>query len=207
MPTFKKLNDSILEIRFANSYELCHNTYLFSHHYEDAEWQGKVFTRAELDEYYEKTHDDAHWWKKRWAGSNIPDYAFDRFLAGDFLNLSDFERDLVDRVRVMKKPYYVIMTSYDAMYCREHEIAHAMWHTNKEYRDKAQSWIESWRAAGLLVEAEKALVKVGYSESVMLDELHVFCGIYFDHYFKPLCVEVTPGITKDLVGLFEAHKL
>lgn len=208
MPKFTWLTDKILEIRFASSYELCDATYLFSHHYEDPEWNGKIFTRLELDEYYENKYADANWWKKRWAGSNLPDNVFRPFIEGQFIGLTDFENNLIQVVRGKSAPYYVVMTSESALYCRDHEIAHALWYTNKEYRDEAERILYAWKMFDTgLADPIAQLRKAGYSDKVMDDELHVFCGIYYHHYFKQLNINVPMGMRDSLVALFQKHKL
>lgn len=202
----KWLTPKILEVRFTTSYELCNNTYLFSHHYEIPEWIDKVFTRNELDEFYEQKYADAHWWKKRWAGSNLPDLVFERFIEGDFLNLNDFERSLIDEVSKKNKPYYVVMISDQALYARDHELAHALFYTNEEYKFKALNIVNYWKNKGMLTLPIKQLKSAGYSDKVLDDELHTFCGIYYSVYFEKLGIPIPYKMTEDLMALYEAYK-
>lgn len=201
---FSWLTPKILEVRFDKSYDLCHNTYMFSHHYEDPTWNGKVFTRLELDEYYEQLHGDANWWKRRWAGSNIPDHAFKPFLDGRFIGLTDFELSLLDQIRNVDSPYYVIMTSEEALYARDHEIAHALYYTNEEYRARAQEIVSRYRKD--VFDAIVQLNKQGYADKVLEDELHVYCGIYYYQYLRELKISVPHSMQIELKNLFDEFK-
>lgn len=203
---YKKIwiTDKILEIRFENKYDLCHSTYVFSHHYEDPEWNGKIFTRLELDEYYCNKYADANWWKKRWSGSNLPDCAFKSFLEGRFIGLTDFELDLLNDIRNIKDPYYVIMTSEDSLYARDHELAHALWHTNSEYKNEAQNVLSEFR--GKFIQAEAEIRKIGYSDKVLEDEIHVYCGIYYELYLSALKIKVPIEMKVKLMNLYEKFK-
>lgn len=202
---FNWLTSKILEIRFDKSYDLCDSTYLFSHHYEDPTWMGKVFTRLELDEHYEQTTGDAHSWKKRWAGSNLPDPVFDRFKTGDFIGLNDFETKLVEEIRDKIGPYYVVMTSEEGIYARDHELAHALWYTDPVYKASALSIIDKNRQ--FLNDAVIKLRQIGYSDKVMDDELHVFCGIYYYHCFHSYGIKVPSDIRAGLTALFNKTKI
>ncbi len=206
MPSYNWLTPKILEIRFDDTYELCNSSYLFSHHYEDPHWNGKVFTRLELDEFYERNYDDAHHWKKKWSGSNIPDYVFERFIMGDFVGLNDFELDLIQRVRGVSQPYYVIMTSNSAKYTWNHEIAHAIWYTNSEYKRKAQEIVEQNRNLGYLDRAITCLREQGYADHVLNDELHVYCGVFYDVYFARVNILVPSDMRKQLIELFNEYR-
>ncbi len=200
---FSWITPKILEIRFDKSYDLCHATYVFSHHYEDPTWHGKVFTRLELDEFYEQNYADCNWWKNRWAGSNLPDHSFEPFLDGRFIGLTDFEEMVLATIRGIDAPFYVIMTSEEALYARDHEIAHALYHTIPEYQTRAQAIVDRYRDQ--LGEATQKLGQFGYADKVLEDELHVYCGIYHE-YFKRSGVLTPADMQQELTALFDEFK-
>lgn len=197
---------NILELVFDTGFEACDATYRFSHYYEVDQWIGKITSREELDDFYVKTTGHKDSWKNRWAGSNIPDYAFEPFINGSFKNLTSTEKEIVGLVKKLEKPYYVIM--HNGGYgIREHELAHALWYTNREYRLKALRIIRSNRAT--LKAAFEVMKRVGYSDKVLRDEVHVYAGIFYKHYlgapFHTNTAHVPESIVHQLTELYHQY--
>lgn len=203
MKYMKWLTPSILEIRFEKSYDLCDATYRFSHYYEDPDVAGKLLTRDELDAHRIKKDGYVDMWKNKWAGSNMPDTTFAPFIDGRLTGLNAFETKLVNEVKDKTAPYYVVMTSDEGISARPHELAHAMYYTNDAYKSKAIMLINKWLP--YLGEARVALTALGYANGVLVDELHVYCGIYFMEYFNVKGIPVPLDMRQDLVKLFKEY--
>jgi len=166
---------NIIELRFNNSYDLCRATQRFSHYYEVSGFVGQIKTWKEMDEHYAKTKGNKDWWCNRYAGANIPDTVFQAFLASDLTDYSPEEQKILNIVRDIKGSYYVIMTSNQDLYVRDHEIAHAMWYLVPKYHDKARKIVmDNWDA----IENIRDHIKQYYTDEVMVDELHAYIGVY-----------------------------
>lgn len=203
MKYIKWLTPSILEVRFEKSYDLCEATYRFSHYYEDPDVAGLLLSREELDAHRIKKDGSAEVWKNKWAGSNLPDTSFIPFIDGRFKELNEFETMLVNELKDKPTPYYVIMTSDDGFTARQHEIAHALYYTDDTYRSEAIQLINKWFS--YLGEARVSLTGLGYTDGVLVDELHAYCGVYFMNYFNLKGIPVPLDMRQALVKLFADH--
>lgn len=194
---------NILELEFRSGFEVCDATYRFSHYYEIPTWIGKIFTCKNLDDFYIQSNGSKNYWKNKWAGSNIPDHAFEPFLNGTFKSLNSVEKKILNLVKDLPKPYYVIMHCSPAY--REHELAHALWYTNRKYRYEAIKILRVFKKE--LKETYQVMQNIGYSNKVLHDEVHVYSGIFYKHYLSaPLYVNrvnIPSEVTKSLCDLYE----
>lgn len=166
---------SLIEIRFEDSKQLCAATQRFSHFYEIPGFVGKILSWDEMDDYYHQKHGSKSWWTGRYAGANLPDFVFKAFAESDLDDLSKDEKKILKLVSDIEGPYYVIMTSDDALYVRDHEIAHGMWYLDKEYKDKAEMVIrDNWKDLYLVREHLEEV----YNGNVLVDEVHAYVGVY-----------------------------
>lgn len=203
MYSISKLQNNIVEVRFKDSFTLCYCTYLFSHYYEDPNFKGKIFTRQELDSFYLSTKGNENWWKKQWAGSNLPDYIFKPFIEGAFKELNAFELDLIELVKSLKEPYYVIMTSDDSLNARDHEIAHALWYTNNSYKTEVLAVLDEYKEEYNKVSA--AILNSGYDSSVILDECHAYMGVYYSVFKARYKIELPEELVQKLTAIFKRY--
>jgi len=192
----------ILEVRFTNSRSLCDTAYRFSHFYEFSPFKGVYFSRETLDSYYTQMHNSADYWKNRWSGANLPDYVFEPFFEGHFNPITTEEVAVLSEVSKLRNEskFYVIFTAEDALNCREHELAHALWYLSIEYREKAQYLLNRYKSE--LSSAREKLVSMGYNKEVLQDELHTYCGVFYSQYFGIERIYVPEGLYKGLQNLF-----
>lgn len=111
-----------------------------------------------------------------WSGFNFPGKVFETFLKVFENNLSRRERHLAKEVflRVDRsRPYYVIATLPNSEDTIRHELAHALFCVNEEYRKKAEELV-----CELPLEVrdkiEIGLSGLGYSEDVHVDEIQAY---------------------------------
>lgn len=201
----KWITDNILELRFDDPFSLCDTTYRFSHYYEVRDWMGKVATRQELDSYYLDLYGDKDYWKKKWGGANIPDYVFIPFLDGTVPGntIPIIERMVLKHVKGRSTPFYVIMTAEGYLGARRHEIAHALYYLDLGYKHNVEQLINQYIYE--IPEARKFLESLGYSGKLLIDELHAYCGVYYEHYFLSENIKVPRELTDKLIVLFGQH--
>lgn len=177
MPSIKEVSPNVLLVSFPNRKELTFTMCRVEEFYEAANdrLRGQVFTWAEfIDEF---TNDDGHMdYFHSWSGFNVPGAVFNTW-ATKFKDLSSREAELVKLVwQNISDPdsrYYVIATVEGDGHIEDHELAHATYYINEEYKtamDKLNAQLDS-NVKTLLT---SGFVKLGYSVTVHDDELQAF---------------------------------
>lgn len=140
----------------------------FSEYYENPHFKGKTFTHAEFEAWYKAQHKvwDYH---QEWDGFNIPSKALIPFRQGKFDPLSEEEKDLLEATNHIEGRFYLIGTD-GKQTTLKHEIAHAMYDTNPQYKREVKEVL----AGQDLRELNKFFAKQDYHESVHLDEAQAY---------------------------------
>lgn len=142
-------------------------------------FRGRFFSRDEFKEAYIKStntgidfgefsyYDD-------WNGFNIPGSVVDEFIK--MFDPDLMEEYLIQAIKQFRgtQPYYVIGTHYQGdVTTIEHELSHAFWHLDQDYRlgafDIVCSLPTKFRTVG-----NKALSDMGYREGVFDDEITAY---------------------------------
>jgi hypothetical protein len=168
---------NIFHLQFPTQHLLTATFLRFQEHYESPEYQGKVFTHKEFAAWYAKAFgkNGRFTYLDDWAGFNIPSRILTRFIAGDFNPLMRKERDFLALFAGRAQPFYIIGTygegEGDAETIR-HEIAHGLYSTRRDYRDKAVALLKTVKLKSVF----DALEKLGYHRRSWLDEAHAYLG-------------------------------
>lgn len=170
-PTYKEMNLTLFRIaEFSES-----NTKL----------RGKYFT---ADEFIEQHTDAKGAWKKLgasgqtyfefWDGYNIPASTLSAFWkkSGD---ISKRELGVFDATVILSKKGYIIATRKGDVNILKHELAHAYFFDNAEYKAKS-SRIVSRLPKASKEKMRKHLNAIGYDKSVHLDEMQAYLVSYSD---------------------------
>ncbi len=111
-----------------------------------------------------------------WSGFNFPGSAFEKFLEAFEGNLSSREgrlaREIFSKID-RTKPYYVIAALPNATDTIRHEMAHALFCVNLEYRNRVEELLPSI-SEDVLCKMETGLKKMGYSSAVHPDEIQAY---------------------------------
>jgi hypothetical protein len=112
------------------------------------------------------------------GGYNFPGYALKPFIRGEF-DLTEYEEDLVNILKYVNGKFYVIGVPSDAdSSVEKHELAHALWYLDSDYRDRVSQILytidpEKWCLISEL------LRQLGYDERVFEDEAQAYlCADY-----------------------------
>ena len=104
----------------------------------------------------------------------MPSYMLEKFYNGEFDPLSDEERRLLSVFEDKRsKRFYIIGTSEETTDDLKHEIAHGLFYTNCEYNRQVINVLADMGEAARQRFTE-FLVKEGYHESVLKDEIHAY---------------------------------
>jgi hypothetical protein len=182
----KKVFDKVLLLNYDSSETAARAFCRVQEHYESSssQFKGKVFTLREFREWY--TDQYGQWsYYKDWQGFNVPCKMFRPFILGSFDPLLPEEQELVEMVRYLDPEYYVIATGPDADEdVIEHEIAHALYATDHEYRTNVERIFDEFHNDVFskvygddppsLTPLMDKLKSMGYNDSVIHDECHAY---------------------------------
>lgn len=166
----------------------------FQEFYESPMFRGKIFTRKEYLQWYKDTRGTKY--EEDWAGFNIPGWVVNVFRHGCFDPLSKSEQDLINLCP--DGLFYVIGTEENNINAIKHEIAHAMFYLNDDYRTQATKIIDNLPELAKH-KLEHFLSNVGYHKKHFLDEMqaYVLCD-------KP--TQITKTAHNQLSILFYTYK-
>lgn len=173
--TFSEIAPRVFLISADTSEELARLFVRFQEYYESPRFKGEVFTLEEFESWYQESRGASTFtYYDDWSGFNIPGWVIEDF-AIKFHYLSKDEEWLVNKVwdaMVDNSPYYVIGAAKGEQDTFQHEIAHALFYLNNDYKAKVTAILDANTA--LLAPLGQHLRDMGYGESVIEDEKHAY---------------------------------
>jgi len=169
----------IYHARFERRPDLCLSFMRFQEHFESPEFRRRVFTTEEFKEWYtanspkgKKTGKFTY--AQDWNGFNVPSWTFKPFRNGRFDPLTDREQIMLEELEDMQEPFYVIGTYGRRSKSMEHEMAHALFFVDRNYRRAVRRVLE-----GVKPRLRKRVYKFfkstgGYHPDVFEDEFHAY---------------------------------
>ena len=114
-----------------------------------------------------------------WTGFNIPGNAFTQWFRQNSSDKTRWETELAEEVSKkldMRKPYYVIGGKKGDMNVIDHEIAHALYYMNVDYKSTMVEVIYQFykQHRKEYSKVVKKLKKMGYGENVIKDEVQAY---------------------------------
>lgn len=190
MPTIKEVSPNVLLVSFPNRKELTFTMCRVEEFYEAAsdKLRGQVFTWAEfIDEF---TDDEGHMdYFHSWSGFNVPGATFNTWMT-NFKDMSSRELELirlvmngVSNITDLDSRYYIIAAVTGGSEIEDHEIAHATYYVNEDYKiamDELNAKLDA-DARLLLI---NSFTDLGYSATVHEDELQAFLGTSTSQYLN-----------------------
>jgi len=170
----RKIKSYVFHVRFETRYELTSTLLRIGEYFEFPESDGKVFTLKEFKKWYMKSQNKKRFtYYEDWTGYNIPSKELEPFLSGKFDPLSDKEKQFLDLFRNVKGEFYIIGTFSKNKTEQEtvnHELTHAMFSMNRAYRKVVKEYFKDKDCE----ELKAFLVKNGYTQKVLLDEMNAY---------------------------------
>ncbi len=196
--SIREILPHIYHLRFESAYELAMHFVRFQEYYESPKFHKQIFTLVDYMEWYAKGQGKGSFsYPTDWSGFNVPSWVLQQVRRADIRDLNKYDRlmfTLIDRVEEKEHPhnYYFIGTSIEGVRedsdeagTLDHEIAHALYTVNPEYRGKVGDLLGAWAGSFTnppghkgeeLVSAVKVLNKMGYHASTIDDEVHAYCA-------------------------------
>lgn len=177
-PIITRPHKDVVHMRFPDQKSLCHNFIRLTEFYEAPypEIRGNYFKLDDYKRLYTVDHGRPFSYYKDWHGFNVPGRVVRAFAKTFAHDLTFEERRIVD----LKPMAYLIGTWRDAEL--SHEMAHAMYHLSRRYRETVRALVSKMWATDLWLKRtgdygafEKWLYKEGYTSGVITDEF----GAYF----------------------------
>lgn len=144
--------------------------------------RNKIFTLEQFIETFTNDDGDVSYYKS-WSGFNIPGNKLQEFFT--YFSLTKREdalRKLINRT-VKKGDYYVIATKAADDLTIAHELIHAHYYLNLEYRRAAQKLVKELDKKIYTV-IEKKLLEMGYAQAVIVDEINAYMSTSPASYMK-----------------------
>lgn len=169
-------------VTFSNQYLAASTFMRLQEHYESPSprFRGKTFDLESFMDAYAKRHGDAFSYFEDWVGFNVPSRAVKPFLKGKFDPLSRKERALLDIVKDVDEPFYLIGAPASESGIIAHEFVHGLFFTVPKYRADVLACVRSMRHTKPMRRMRKRLRKMGYCTEVLDDEHNAYLvtGLY-----------------------------
>ncbi len=174
----KWLCDKIYLVEFYNQYEMC-STLMRPQEFYESPFQNirnRYFTHEEFMDTYAKHNNGKFTYFTDWSGFNLPGIIlvsfFDRFPEKDLSRKEEFLRYILKNIiKSLDSKFYLIGAIKGDTETIDHELAHAFYYLDKEYK-KDMDWITNeWCERNLF---KQTLLEHGYDESVIMDEIQAY---------------------------------
>ena len=195
-------------VRMPSQYLLASTFMRFQEHYESPEFKGKFFTIEEFMDWYAKDKKGNFDYFK-WRGFNIPSHILEPFYGGSFEPLLKKEKALLDHLKNIKHPSYIIGLNAKKkidLSILKHEFVHGLYYSDESYREKVTKVVNGFKDKFDIESVFDALNKEGYDSSVYIDETnsYLMTGIQKSKLAKISNDTIEP-MKKILLELFREH--
>jgi len=177
----KKIAPKIYWVDFDTQHELAATFVRFQEHYESPQFKDKVFTLGQYEAWYKTTRSHGEFsYYSDWNGFNVPSYAFKAFTDQLFNPLTELESNLLITMVFggvdFDEDFYLVGTHGGEIDVLEHEICHALYYVNDEYRNKMNDLMSQYDLSDL----HTVLINMGYHKDLCEDEAHAYICTGFD---------------------------
>ncbi len=219
--SIRKLMPHIYHLDFGTQYDLTMHFLRAQEYYESPKFYKTIFSIVDYMEWYSKLHGKGSFsYARDWSGFNTPSWALTAVYNSETY-LPDRNRydklmgTLVEQIRYEEDDhaFYFIGTfaggginkKGEADDILGHEIAHAFYTVNSEYREKVDELLNTRYSSGdeyggcEEIEPDPAaevLIGMGYHSSTIQDEIHAYCA-------TGLCEKLEGAITKKEMKPFQ----
>jgi len=171
-PKIEQIKPNIYHVSYDNKDDMHNACVRIFATYETEEFKDKIFTEKEFREWFNKIYGSD--FNDSWSGFNFSSKVIKPFIGGDFDPLNPDEKELIDLFRNINGEYSIIATYSTYKYIHEtlpHEIAHALWEFNSEYKDEIRKILNQYNTQSL-----KDFIKKQwkYKNELLEDELQAF---------------------------------
>lgn len=204
----KSKRKGMIMLEFPNTKELCMTMGRAQEYYESghAHLRNKVFTLEEFIDTFTDENGVVSYYSD-WSGFNIPGDKLQEF-DSRFCDWTKRELKLlklIDKHTKGMDKFYVIAAKEGDVQTMDHEIAHAMFYLDDDYR-KAASKLVAVMDPTMRQKMEKIFLEWGYARQVWVDELNAYMATSPALYMrKKFGLTKTAKHMRPFIDLFETH--
>lgn len=170
MNTFKKevIKKNIIHLIFKSQKDLCQSMIRLEEFYESPEFANKKFTLNEYKPWYVKNYGQWSYYSD-WSGFNIPGHKIHEFLKTN-QKLRMVEKYIF---QTLPKDKFYLIATYEGgrSDILDHEIAHAMFYLNHDYKQEMTSLVNA--NFNNCTDLSDWILK-SYNTDVLIDELQAY---------------------------------
>lgn len=204
---FKEVRQKIFILSFDNFYDLGMHFIRYQEYYESPNpiFKGNTFSLIEYMEWYSKSYGTGSFtYPAEWTGFNVPGWVMHDVFKKGIPDINKYDLFMKKIFTVMKKKYgkdfYLIGIKDGEENTYKHELAHAMWTIEPEYK-KIMSSLVNELPKNIYNLVKNYLVENGYDKSVVDDEIHAYLCTGLNNDLKKIVKEKEVDI-KDILKQF-----
>lgn len=210
MFSWKRILPHVYHLHFDSGYDLAMHFIRVQEFYESPRFYRKIFTLVDYMEWYSKEYGKgAFTYPTDWSGFNVPSNVLLEVYKSstnvpDFNKYDSFMSALIAQAAYLEQgqPFYFIGTSSsgykgdaDEEDVLDHELAHALYYTNRAYRDAMVTCLFHMDSEAKY-KASQALAKMGYHFSTIEDEIHAYSA-------TGVCSSLQEILTSQVIAPFQ----
>ena len=180
----EKITDRIYHCIINDSYDLAMTFCRVQEFYESpfTQIRGNSFELLQLMSLYSKKNGLGYFgYPADWAGFNIPGSIIQKcYFEKNIIDLNyyddiimDIHDTIMDELDERDPRYYLIGSEGDNETTKRHEIAHALYHLNNEYKRKVDKVVKRITPK-IHKQIEEYLLEIGYTKKVVVDEINAY---------------------------------
>lgn len=205
----KQVKPNIFAVVVEDDYDLAMTFCRVQEYYEspNPKFRGQNFDIWEFVEWYSRQRNGSFTYAYDWAGFNIPYEVLEECLNGLKEPQSPHDRSIINiynQIKSLKKegPAYIIGVPDTEGSTFIHEVCHGLYYTNEEYKEVAGKIIDEIKSLykNTYSVFSRNLIKMGYTEDVVDDEIHAYLTTNWDN--TSFGKDVKIGLKKKLHDAF-----
>lgn len=184
---------------YPTQYDLCMSLVRMQEFYESPKFKGKYFTLEEYIDYWCKEFGNGSFtYPSTWNGFNLPSETLKEWVGTFYFDIRARELAVFKAIEKLLikdgddgfSKYYVIAVHEESSkkemdQAKEHETAHALYYLYPEYKESCKRLLDKI-SRRKYIDDRKFLLKTGYCNSVLDDELQSYYSCEEEYYASPV---------------------
>lgn len=189
--TLKEVKPNIFAIIVPDDYD---RAMLFCRVQEFYESDNRLYKDQDFDiwdfmRWYSRENNRMFTYTRDWTGFNLPfNTALNCIIGIKDRNPYDIVmQEIIDKILLTENPAdaYIIGVKFDRGFTFKHEMCHALYHTNRSYKAKADNTTNNEMSLSIYGTLADNLIQIGYDQSVINDEIQAYMMTnYKSKYFS-----------------------
>lgn len=178
--TILQVKPNIFFVEFTNSYDMNMTFLRYQEFYESPspKFRGKVFKILDFMKWYSAKYGKGNFtYPTDWCGFNLGSKIIRDVIWLGIPDRNDYDSEMEDIYTKCcaksPEPFYIIGCKKSDKITKDHELAHAYFYTNKQYKKEMVKLVKTL-APELRITMNSLLKKIGYTPKVYIDEIQAY---------------------------------